>query len=54
MVSVNISVKQLELRGFADDVANALSSSRFDPALLVLELSEASLRRRGDCRAAPY
>lgn len=42
-VSVNISVKQLELREFADDVASALSSSRFDPALLVLELSEVSL-----------
>jgi EAL domain-containing protein (putative c-di-GMP-specific phosphodiesterase class I) len=42
-VSVNISAKQLELPDFVEDVANALSSSRFDPALLVLEFSQKTL-----------
>jgi EAL domain-containing protein (putative c-di-GMP-specific phosphodiesterase class I) len=42
-VSVNISVKQLELSAFVDDVASALSASRFDPALLVLETSQEAL-----------
>jgi EAL domain-containing protein (putative c-di-GMP-specific phosphodiesterase class I) len=42
-VSVNISVKQLEASGFVDDVANALSTSRFDPSLLVLEASQEAL-----------
>lgn len=42
-VSVNISAKQLELVDFADDVADALASSRFDPALLVLEFSQKTL-----------
>jgi len=42
-VSVNISSKQLEFPEFAHDVARALSSSRFDPALLVLEFSQESL-----------
>jgi EAL domain-containing protein (putative c-di-GMP-specific phosphodiesterase class I) len=47
-VSVNISVKQLELPDFVDDVANALSSSRFDPALLVLEFSQKTLSADAD------
>jgi EAL domain-containing protein (putative c-di-GMP-specific phosphodiesterase class I) len=42
-VSVNISTKQLGSPEFAHDVANALASSRFDPALLVLEFSQESL-----------
>lgn len=45
-VSVNISFKQLELAEFVDDVADALSSSRFDPALLVLEFSQETLTRQ--------
>jgi EAL domain-containing protein (putative c-di-GMP-specific phosphodiesterase class I) len=44
-VSVNISSKQLESAGFTDDVAEALSSSRFDPALLVLEFAQETLTR---------
>ena len=42
-VSVNISAKQLELAEFVVDVEGALSSSHFDPALLVLEFSQRSL-----------
>jgi len=45
-VSVNISSKQLELAEFVDDVADALASSRFDPALLVLEFSHETLMRQ--------
>jgi EAL domain-containing protein (putative c-di-GMP-specific phosphodiesterase class I) len=44
-VSVNISSKQLESAQFTDDVAEALSSSRFDPALLVLEFAQETLTR---------
>lgn len=44
-VSVNISPKQLESGEFTGDVADALSSSRFDPALLVLEFSQETLTR---------
>lgn len=43
-VSVNISVKQLQLPSFVDDVEQALTSSQFDPALLVLEFSQKSLQ----------
>ena len=48
-VSVNISPKQLEAAEFADDVAEALSSSRFEPALLVLEFSQETLT--GDAKS---
>ena len=47
-VSVNISVKQLELNSFIDDVRGALTSTRYDPALLVLEFSQESLLRGGE------
>ena len=42
-VSVNISSKQLVAPAFVDDVAAALSKSRFDPALLNLEFSQTAL-----------
>lgn len=42
-VSVNVSAKQLESPQFAHDVGDALSSSRFDPGLLVLEFSQATI-----------
>ena len=42
-VSVNVSQRQLESEAFRDDVADALSSSRFDPALLVLEFAQGTL-----------
>lgn len=42
-VSVNVSQRQLESETFRDDVADALTSSRFDPALLVLEFAQGTL-----------
>ncbi len=42
-VSVNVSPRQLESKTFRDDVADALTSSRFDPALLVLEFAQGTL-----------
>jgi EAL domain-containing protein (putative c-di-GMP-specific phosphodiesterase class I) len=42
-VSVNVSQRQLDSEEFRDDVADALSSSRFDPALLVLEFAQGTL-----------
>lgn len=44
-VSLNISPDQLEQGDLADDVAAALSSSRFDPGLLVLEFSQKTLTK---------
>jgi EAL domain-containing protein (putative c-di-GMP-specific phosphodiesterase class I) len=43
VVSVNISAKQLERDGIVDDVHDALSASGFDPAMLILELTETNL-----------
>jgi diguanylate cyclase (GGDEF)-like protein len=42
-VSVNISVRQLERDRIVDDVHGALSSSGFDPSMLILELTETTL-----------
>ena len=42
-VSVNVSVCQLDRPGFADEVRNALRSTRLDPASLVLEVTETIL-----------
>jgi diguanylate cyclase (GGDEF)-like protein len=42
-VSVNVSVRQLERGRIFDDVQSALALSGFDPALLVLELTERTL-----------
>jgi EAL domain-containing protein (putative c-di-GMP-specific phosphodiesterase class I) len=42
-VSVNVARKQFERTEFLDDVTGALNSSRFDPSLLVLELSPQTL-----------
>lgn len=42
-VSVNVAHRQFAFDGFFDDVANALSASRFDPALLVLEFAQGAL-----------
>jgi EAL domain-containing protein (putative c-di-GMP-specific phosphodiesterase class I) len=44
-VSLNISPDQLEQGDLADDVGAALSSSRFDPGLLVLEFSQKTLTK---------
>jgi len=42
-MSVNVSQRQLESETFNEDVAAALSSSRFNPALLVLEFEQSFL-----------
>jgi EAL domain-containing protein (putative c-di-GMP-specific phosphodiesterase class I) len=42
-VSVNVARKQFERTEFLDDVTAALTSSRFDPSLLVLEFSQQTL-----------
>ncbi len=42
-VSVNVSERQWGAGGIVDDVRDALGASRFDPALLVLEVSRATL-----------
>jgi diguanylate cyclase (GGDEF)-like protein len=42
-VSANVSAKQFERYRILDDVARAISSSGFDPALLILELTESTL-----------
>jgi len=42
-VSVNVSPRQFETPDFFRDVADALSTSRFDPSLLVLEFAQATL-----------
>jgi diguanylate cyclase len=51
-VSVNVSQKQLESDAFIDDVAEALSSSTFNPAQLVLEFGQSSLFERPDLSLA--
>jgi len=42
-VSVNISARQLERDRIVDDVQSALRASNFDPAALILELTETTL-----------
>lgn len=42
-VSVNVAQRQFETPAFFNDVADALSSSRFDSSLLVLEFAQATL-----------
>jgi diguanylate cyclase (GGDEF)-like protein len=42
-LSVNVSVCQLDQPGFADDVEEILRATRFDPARLVLEITETIL-----------
>jgi EAL domain-containing protein (putative c-di-GMP-specific phosphodiesterase class I) len=44
-VSVNVSSRQLEHPGFADDVRHALRSSGLDPQRLVLEITESVIMR---------
>lgn len=50
-VSVNVSERQFETPAFFQDVADALSSSRFDPSLLVLEFAQATLLGGGEATA---
>jgi len=46
-VSVNIAPRQFARAAFVDDVVAALSASRFNPALLVLEFAQRTLRQGG-------
>ena len=47
-VSVNVSAKQLERPRIVDDVRSSLSASGFDPAMLILELTETTLMKDVD------
>lgn len=47
-VSVNVARAQFTSESFFDDVAGALSTSRFDPSLLVLEFSQGTLIKDHD------
>lgn len=51
-VSVNIAPRQFARKAFVDDVVAALTASRFNPALLVLEFSQRTLIK-GDRDTAP-
>ncbi|MFI5036183.1 MAG: EAL domain-containing protein [Acidimicrobiales bacterium] len=42
-VSVNVAPRQFARAGFVDDVVDALTTSRFNPALLVLEFAQRTL-----------
>jgi diguanylate cyclase (GGDEF)-like protein len=42
-MSVNVSVRQLELPGFADDATNIIRATEVDPVRLVLEVTESVL-----------
>ncbi len=44
-VSVNVSVRQLELEGFVDHVCFALAESTLNPSSLVLEVTESTLMK---------
>ncbi|MCZ7588579.1 MAG: EAL domain-containing protein [Gaiella sp.] len=44
-VRVNVSARQLQAAGFADDVRGALASAALEPQALVLEITEASVVR---------
>ncbi|HST13434.1 MAG TPA: EAL domain-containing protein [Gaiellaceae bacterium] len=47
-ISVNVAARQLADPGFADDVAAAVTRTRLDPRLLVLELTETALMHADD------
>jgi EAL domain-containing protein (putative c-di-GMP-specific phosphodiesterase class I) len=51
-MSVNVSVRQLDMSGFADDVANVLRVSGIDPTTLILEVTESVLADPGGGAAA--
>jgi len=51
-VSVNVSARQLEDRGFAAQVADALETTGLDPAALTLEITETTLLRDSESAAA--
>ncbi len=51
-VSVNVAPRQFARRDFVDDVVSALAQSRFNPALLTLELPERAILK-GNRDVAP-
>jgi EAL domain-containing protein (putative c-di-GMP-specific phosphodiesterase class I) len=51
-MSVNVSVCQLDLPSFADDVQEVLDATGLSPAALVLEVTETVLAKPGGCAAA--
>jgi diguanylate cyclase (GGDEF)-like protein len=52
VVSVNVAAKQLQRDRIVDDVYGALSTSRFDARMLVLELTESGLVQEVDMTVA--
>ncbi len=52
IVSVNLSMRQLESDVLVDDVRDALAASGLDPSLLVLEVTETALMRDADSAVA--
>jgi EAL domain-containing protein (putative c-di-GMP-specific phosphodiesterase class I) len=52
IVSVNLSMRQLESDVLVDDVRDALAASGLDPSLLVLEVTETALMRDADAAVA--
>ncbi len=50
-ISVNVSTRQLERTEFAEEVRQALRSSRLEPEKLTLEITETVLMRRPDVTA---
>jgi EAL domain-containing protein (putative c-di-GMP-specific phosphodiesterase class I) len=47
-MSVNVSMRQLEMHEFVDHVREALDSSGLDPTALVVEITESTLMRDAD------
>ncbi|MDQ1534063.1 MAG: hypothetical protein QOF28_1824, partial [Actinomycetota bacterium] len=52
VVSVNVSMRQLESDALVDDVRDALATSGLDPSALVLEVTETALMRDVDATVA--
>jgi len=47
-MSVNVSMRQLEVHAFVDHIKEALESSSLDPTSLVIEITESTLMRDAD------
>jgi len=47
-MSVNVSMRQLEIPSFVDHITEALSTSGLDPTALVIEITESTLMRDAD------
>jgi diguanylate cyclase (GGDEF)-like protein len=51
-LSVNVSVRQLEVKRFMDDLEQALSSSGLDPTALIIEITETAIMRDPEANVA--